>query len=256
LTYVLCNDGIAAATELLAQGDPEVMAEKPSVYDGVAYVTDCISKLEFLLSQGYDLSAPTRSFTVLERAAYDYTDDDLFSWLLPYYRERLKGADFFHTVLSDLLTGDNRGDKLRLFLEETAAFDMEITEEDFEAACGILGNYRGLEILLERYSLPKADFDHLFARHAPFAQDERVLSVLLAHGADLNAQDENGNTALMNSLNYGRYENAKFLLEAGADVTIKNHKGQTAQALARKLRFPLAQKLLADAAATAKGGQK
>ncbi len=51
---------------------------------------------------------------------------------------------------------------------------------------------------------------------------------LIAHGADVNARNETGNTALMRAV-YGNFtEGAKLLIEKGADVTIANSDGTTA----------------------------
>jgi ankyrin repeat protein len=52
-----------------------------------------------------------------------------------------------------------------------------------------------------------------------------VLRLLLAAGADVDARDKAGNTALILCTSA---EKARVLLEAGADPNARNHKGQTA----------------------------
>lgn len=48
---------------------------------------------------------------------------------------------------------------------------------------------------------------------------------LIEMGANLNARDNKGNTALHVAARMGREAVAKKLIEAGADVSVKNHKG-------------------------------
>ena len=51
--------------------------------------------------------------------------------------------------------------------------------------------------------------------------------------ADIEARDEYGNTMLMQMIRNYRIDNAKALLEAGADTTIVNRLGETAEDMAR-----------------------
>ena len=61
-------------------------------------------------------------------------------------------------------------------------------------------------------------------------------ALLLAHGANINAQDNEGNTVLMHACNISepkeeRSELVRFLLAYHPRLNIKNHDGQTALAL-------------------------
>ena len=47
---------------------------------------------------------------------------------------------------------------------------------------------------------------------------ERVVDLLLQHGADVNRQDSNGGTALMSAANEGHERVVDLLLQRGAEV--------------------------------------
>lgn len=54
----------------------------------------------------------------------------------------------------------------------------------------------------------------------------------LANGANINAKDENGKTALMKAISYSSPEVVKLLIDAGADVNAVDNRGKTALILA------------------------
>ena len=62
-------------------------------------------------------------------------------------------------------------------------------------------------------------------------------TLLIARGADLNAQDEDGNTPLGCAVRSarGRYDVARLLIEAGAKDDIPNRAGETPRQLAERL---------------------
>lgn len=63
----------------------------------------------------------------------------------------------------------------------------------------------------------------------------RVVAALLKHGADPNAADRNGNTALHVAIEHGRGDLLPLLLEHGGDLSAKNKEGQTPLMLAKGL---------------------
>lgn len=61
-----------------------------------------------------------------------------------------------------------------------------------------------------------------------FANNEQVIAYLVAQGADINAENKKGLTALQEVLYKGLFTLATFLLKYGADPTIQNEFGDTA----------------------------
>jgi ankyrin repeat protein len=79
--------------------------------------------------------------------------------------------------------------------------------------------------------------------------DVAIIQLLLDESAYIDAESPNGSTPLMMAAMYGTPESAKFLLQAGADPTIKNQLGLTAADFAARAgRSDLAQALKAAAA--------
>lgn len=61
--------------------------------------------------------------------------------------------------------------------------------------------------------------------------------LILEAGADINAQDIDGMTALMHACRNGQINIVRFLLQSGADITIKDKEGNDAAAIASALRY-------------------
>ena len=55
----------------------------------------------------------------------------------------------------------------------------------------------------------------------------KTLKYLIDHGCDVNAQEENGRTALHYALDLENKEMIKSLIELGADVNIKDNEGSS-----------------------------
>jgi len=59
------------------------------------------------------------------------------------------------------------------------------------------------------------------------SDDVATLETLIAHGADVNARDNNGNTCLHNASAWGNLKAVRALVQAGADPLCKNQAGWT-----------------------------
>lgn len=55
-----------------------------------------------------------------------------------------------------------------------------------------------------------------------------IVSILIEHGADIDAGDASGNTALMGAAFRGYKEIVQILIDAGADVNLRNGQGAPA----------------------------
>ena len=78
---------------------------------------------------------------------------------------------------------------------------------------------------------------------------EEIVKLLLKAGTDVRAADKDGSTALMGAARWGYEETVKLLLKAGADVHAADRDGSTALTLAAQWGHVEAVKLLLDAGA-------
>jgi len=67
--------------------------------------------------------------------------------------------------------------------------------------------------------------------------NKEVVEVLLDLGADINAQNNNGMTALMEAILHDNVEAAKILIERGADIHLTNRHGSTAVTFSRNRKL-------------------
>ena len=70
---------------------------------------------------------------------------------------------------------------------------------------------------------------------------------LLQHGADINAQDNDGTTALLEAVDVREPEVVKELISRGADLSIRNKEGKTVKDIARGFRDQRCIKILEGA---------
>ena len=75
--------------------------------------------------------------------------------------------------------------------------------------------------------------------------------ILLEYGADVNARDSDGESALMKAVSSADGDKVKWLIEAGADATLRDNDGRSALDIAQQLGMTwLAEILITHGAAT------
>jgi ankyrin repeat protein len=77
-----------------------------------------------------------------------------------------------------------------------------------------------------------------------------VQSLITKTNLPINVQGSTGNTVLIFACEFNQYAIAEYLLQIGADVTLKNKRGDTALAVARKKGYTNLANLLLNYGAT------
>ena len=80
-----------------------------------------------------------------------------------------------------------------------------------------------------------------------------MVKVLLAHQVPIDARDQGGQTALMFAAGTGREDVVRLLLASGARADLRNGKGETAAAIAKKNHQGDVEILLRDGTTPANG---
>ena len=110
------------------------------------------------------------------------------------------------------------GSLLVLFLSANLAIELKAAE-----AAGVVNPYAALS---------QAEKNTALLLEAARDGHAEVVRLLLAAGADVNAQNQFGYTALMGAAFHGHFEVVRLLLAAGADVNTQDQGGSTALILA------------------------
>ena len=104
----------------------------------------------------------------------------------------------------------------------SSTFWLVITDRNsYITNCYVKGSNSTAKVII------KSDINALLMRAVRKSSQERVITWLQT-SADVNARDENGNTALIRAVSEGKSEIITALLQAGADVNAKDKNGRTA----------------------------
>ena len=137
-----------------------------------------------------------------------------------------------------LLASSNASPTLvRDLLRETKAYGIEVLNKKEQSPLLALIDDRsnGKKQWREHFDFDIPDFDDTI---------QCTAELLLRHGANINAQDNEGNTPLMLVAKYKDKETVQILLEHGVSTTLKNKKDETALNIAKK--FPVIKKAIED----------
>ena len=146
-------------------------------------------------------------------------------------------ARFYGKSVLSKAIGQNAGIEVQDFLREKGANEWVISKEEaLEVSQGFWNDKGGLksleeikELLKKGADLEAKDKDGLTALMvAVYNGRLEVVKYLAECGADLEAKDEEGYTALMTASEYGQLDVVKCLVELGADFEAKDKDGQTA----------------------------
>jgi len=162
----------------------------------------------------------------------------------------VNAADRTGTTALMLAAGAGISKYVTLLLEAGAkvnARDAEGRTALFMAAAG--GDVETVSLLLNHAADPNApdiySYTPLMETVGSTHWNPEILRALVASGADLNARNKDGETALMAAARLGRADAVKLLLELGADPSLRSKNGWTALRFAREAhRFAAAQILV------------
>ena len=113
-------------------------------------------------------------------------------------------------------------------------FRLALAEADFPKICELLAQHPRLVTV----RLPSAIVQGLvFDKSTPLMKKHQLASMLMLLGADIDAQDESGFTALHHAVNENKVQVIIILLLWEANVKVKSHSGTTAYDLAKSMGY-------------------
>ena len=122
----------------------------------------------------------------------------------------------------------------RLLLKHGADNNLQSASGHTPAYYAILaGRTRLADLLLQRGADINASTLLLEAAHQDIP-DRDAIVYLAAHGADLEARDEQGDTALLIAIRQGNHRLARHLVAEGADVNVLDAEGKKAIEIAKQ----------------------
>ncbi|MGH8770409.1 MAG: quinoprotein dehydrogenase-associated putative ABC transporter substrate-binding protein [Burkholderiales bacterium] len=195
-------------------------------------------RVQFLLEKGADINArDLQGFTPLINAARNGR-----SQMVAFLIERkadvhAKDSDGWTAVLHAVLRND--GQSIRTLAKSGADLEalspggftplsLAIGDGKTEAAKALIES--GVKL---NHGVGKAKQTPLMLAIGGVAASVELSKLLIARGADVNATNASGETALMVAALDNRAEIAKLLIESGANVAAKNAQGKTALTIAR-----------------------
>jgi len=179
--------------------------------------------LRLLIERGADLNVRNASGRLPLHDCFELGHDDFAKMLLD--------AGAMPDVCAAAAYGMH--DRLRQILSDDPALANDLSTGESPLGWSVYGAQpESARILFEHGALAdRPPYDEQAWRPAAMVASTTVAPVLLAHGADPNWQDNNGDTAMHRAIRSRVVVNPaifiKILLDAGADPTLRNHEGRT-----------------------------
>jgi uncharacterized protein len=133
----------------------------------------------------------------------------------------LEIEDRFRTT-AILIAGHTKDTKLVQYLRSRGANDSRLIEVDFIEAAR-LGNLVELQELINRGVNINAQNSGGF--NALMYSSSETINFLVSKGANLNIQNASGDSALLHAVGSFEFDNARCLIEAGADIHLQGSMG-------------------------------
>jgi len=226
-----CKRGQSKIVQLLLEHGASVNLKSKNGRSALYYAVDRrhTEIARTLISQGADVDGMT-----LEAAAKGH-NLQLFTHLLEHYSGSQSGLQ--KTLLIAVRHGDVR--QAKLLLQFGALLQNTIEGRPLLAAAIWSKKAEMVKLMLDYQLDPntvklRAGLSMLML--ATFIGKYEIVELLLAYGADINAQSNRGDTALILATARGRRNIVQLLLDSGADQTIMNHAGKTAATVTQKKR--------------------
>ena len=178
---------------------------------------------QFLLDNGADIEAKyDDGFTALHWSIYS-KNQEIAQFLLDNRADIEAKDDMGNTALFRAVY--NKDKEMAQFLLDNGA-DIEAKDDTGNTALLHSIDYIKYELIKNIEDITN---EEIFAIPNLYDGDIEMAQLLLDNGANIEAKDNKGNTALIKASSHGNIEIAQFLLDNGADIEAKNNiNGETA----------------------------
>ncbi|PWQ93574.1 ankyrin repeat domain-containing protein [Leucothrix arctica] len=215
--------------ELISKGAKiSILANDNSNLLLAAVMGENLSLIRYLIGKGQDINKPAKEGNTSLHVAFARLNTYIITLLLQ------EGAD--PTIANDKGdTGTSLAKQWKLDIDRLKVLDIQKRDNDGWTAlmlAAVKNDRVGLKNLIDKGADVNTTDKH-GSTSLMHARDLQVLKILLTNKANINVMDNFGETALMSAAGFGNTGKVKFLLENGADKSLKNKKGQLAADLAK-----------------------